>query len=215
MEPQTPSAVLKSSADFEQFKADGIEASLSQLGLFEHLAAKQNKELIAERMKLKPKGIGSKAVTGKSLALKIAFKFFDTVLTLAAMVIPGKDLLGSARSVGNEKSQVGPQSRDFNFNQYPSFFSPAFSSVAKAIEASKRPLGAGIAADGLFEPALRSFLKDRVGSNSHDIEDFERLQSLIDLWRSRAGIGPVAKLSFGKTAPENGNQTAKLSGDGL
>jgi hypothetical protein len=43
---------------------------VSQLGLFEHVAAKQNKELIAECMKLEPKGIGSKAVRGKSLALK-------------------------------------------------------------------------------------------------------------------------------------------------
>ena len=65
MKPQTPGTALKARTDFEQLKPDGIETSLGQLGLFERMAAKQNQELISQRKKLEPKGIGPKGVAGK------------------------------------------------------------------------------------------------------------------------------------------------------
>src|SRR5919197_1495268 len=136
MEPQTPSRPLKSSADFKESKPNGIEPSLSQLGVSEGVAAKENKKLITQCMKLQAQGIGAKAVAGKPLPLKIALKFLDPILTLAAVVVPVKDLPGCARAVGDNESHVSSQRRDFNLNQDAAFFSPALSSVPKAIEVS-------------------------------------------------------------------------------
>lgn len=215
MEPPTPSGTLKSSADFKESKPNRIKPSLSQLGLSEGMAAKENKELVAECMKLEPQGIGAKAVAGKPLPLKIALKFLDPILTLSAVVVPVKNLLGSARTVGDNKSHISSQRRNFNLNQYAALFSPAFSSVPKAIKESNGGLPTGILAPGVCKPALDSFLKDRVSGDAHGIKDFERFQRLIDLWRRGARIGPIAELSFGKTTPKAGNNAAKLAWDGL
>lgn len=215
MKPETPSGTLKSSANFKEFKPNRIEASLSQLGLSEDVAAKENKELIAECMKLEPQGIGPKVVTGKPLSLKIALKFLDPVLTLSAVIVPVKDLLGFPRTVGDNKPHVSSQSGDFNLNHDAALFSPAFGSVPKAIEASDGGLAPRILAHSAFKPALGFFLKDPVGGNAHGIKDVERFQGLIDLWRSRARVSPIAELSFGKTTPKKGNKAAKLACDGL
>lgn len=215
MEPQTPNGTLKASADFKEFKPNRVEPSLGQLGLFEGVAAKESKELITECMKLEPQGIGAKAVAGKPLPLKIALKFLDPVLTLSAIVVPVKDLLGCARTVGDNESHVSSQRRDFNLNQDAALFSPAFSSMPKAIEASDGDLTARILVHGAFKPALGFLLKDRVSGNAHRVKDLERFQSLIDLWCSGARIGPIAELSFGKTTPKKGNNAAKLVWDSL
>lgn len=215
MEPQTPGTARKARTDFEELKPDGIEASRGQLGLFESVAAKQNKELVSKRKKLEPKGIGSKGVTRKPMGLKIAFKFFDPVLTLAALVIPGRDLFGTAGSVGNEKTHVGSQRADFNFNDNASLFSPRFSPVPKAIEASNRSLGAGIFALSLLKPALGPFFKDLVRSNPHGIEQSQRFQGLINLWRRRTRIGAIAELRFRETPLKDRHQSVKLLSDVL
>ena len=95
------------------------------------MAAKQNKQLVSKCKKLEPKRIGSKGVAGKPMGLKIAFKFFDPVLTLAALVIPSRNLFGTAGSVGNEKPHIGSQVADFNFNDDAPLFFPRLSPVAK------------------------------------------------------------------------------------
>ena len=206
-------AALKAGTDFEQLNSDGLETSLSQLGFFKCPAAKQNQELISERKKLEPKGIGCKGVAGKSMGLKIAFDFFDPVLTFAALVIPGNDLFGTAGSVGNEKPHVGSQVADFNFDDNASLFSPRFGPVPEAIAAANRSLAAGVLALGLLKPALGLFLKDLIRSDPHGIGESQRFQSFVDLWRCRTRIGSVAELGFGETLLKDRHQPVKLLRD--
>jgi hypothetical protein len=92
-------------------------------------------------------------------------------------------------------------------------FVPASGPVAKAIEDSERHFCAGIFALGLLKPALGSFLEYRVGGDPDSVEHFKGFQALVDLWNGRAGIGPIADLTFRETLLKDGNQPAKLSGD--
>jgi hypothetical protein len=135
------------------------------------MKAKENQELVSECMELKSKGIGAVAMAGKSLGAKVAFKFLDPILALAALVIAIIDRFGFTRAVGNDKSDVCPQGTDFDFDHDSSSFVPASGSVAKAIEASDRSFAPGVFALSLFDPALGFFLKDRVGRNADGIED--------------------------------------------
>ena len=126
-----------------------------------------------------------------------------------------KDLLGSARAVGNHKAQIGAQRTDFNFNDHFSVFGPASGSVPKAIKNPDRWVAAGILACGPLQPALGSSLKHRMGADTHGIKNLERFQARIDGWRGRAGIGALADLAFSKTPPKDRHQAFKLNAGGL
>ena len=91
-----------------------------------------------KRKKLKPKGIGSKGVTGKPISLKVALDCLDPILTLAALVVPTRDLFGTAGSVANDKAHIASQVAEFNLRTMRF----CFSLVAKTIEAPNRSLGA-------------------------------------------------------------------------
>ncbi len=156
-------------------------------------------------MELKPKGISAIEVAGQPVRLKVALKLLDAILTLSSIVVMVKDLLGSARSVGNHKAQIGAQRTDFNFNDNFSVFGPASGSVPKAINPD-RLVPAGILAFGPLQPALGSSLKHRVSADTNGIKNLERFQARIDCWRSRAGIGAVADLAFRKTPPKGGDK---------
>jgi hypothetical protein len=95
---------------------------------------KEHQQLISKRMELKPKGISAIEVAGQPVRLKVALKLLDAILTLSSILVMVKDLLGSARSVGNHKAQIGAQRTDFNFNDNFSVFGPASGSVPKAIK---------------------------------------------------------------------------------
>lgn len=177
------------------------------------MKAKENQELVSECMELKSKGIGAVAMAGKSIGAKVAFKFLDPILALAALVIAVIDLLGGTGAVGNDKADVGPQRTNFDFDHDSSSFVPASGSVAKAIEASDRSFAPGVFTLGLFDPALGSFLKDRVGRNADGIEDTERFRGPVDLRSGRASIGPIADLSFRKPPLKKGNQALQFCAD--
>jgi hypothetical protein len=172
---------------------------MSELSFSKGMKTKQNQQLVSERMELKSKGIGAVAMAGKSIGAKVAFKFLDPILALAALIIAVIDLFGSTGSVGNDKADVGPQGADFDFDHDSSLFVPACGPVAKAIEESNWSFGAGVFALGLFDPARGSFLEYRVGGDADSIEGVEGFQSPVDLWSGRAGIGPIADLTFRET----------------
>ena len=164
-------------------------------------------------MEFKTKSIGAIAMAGKPVSAKIALKFFDPILALSSVVIAVIDLFGSTRAVGDDKADIGSQRTDFDLDHDPSLFVPASGPVAKAIEESDRSFGAGIFARCLVKPALGSFLEYRVGGDPDSIEHFKGFQGPVDLWSGRAGIGPIADLTFRETAFKDGNQPLKLSGD--
>lgn len=164
-------------------------------------------------MEFKSKGIGAVAVTGKPVSAKIALKFLDPILAFSSVIIAVIDLFSSTRAVGDDKADVGSQRTDFDLDHDPALFVPASGPVAKAIEDSERHFGAGILAHGLLKPALGSFLEYRVGGDPDSIEHFKGFQGPVDLWSGRAGIGPIADLTFRETSLNDRNQPAKLSGD--
>jgi hypothetical protein len=73
-------------------------------------------------MELKSQGIGAVAMAGKSIGAKVAFKFLDPILALAALIIAVIDLFGSTGAVGNDKADVGPQGADFDLDHDSSLF---------------------------------------------------------------------------------------------
>lgn len=179
------------------------------------MKTKEHQQLVSERVELKPKGIGAIAVAGQPLGVKIAFKLFDPILALSAIVVVVKDVFGSARSVGNDKAQIGAQRTDFDFGHNFSVFGPASGSVSKAIKNSDRLVAAGILAFGPLKPALGFSLKHCVGADTDRIEDLEGFQGDIDFWSGRASIGAVADLAFRKAPSKDGHQALKLNGDPL
>ena len=88
-------------------------------------------------------------------------------------------------------------------------FVPASGPVAKAIEESNRSFGTGIFALGFVNPALGSFLEYRVGGDPDRIEHFEGFQGPVDLWSGRAGIGPIADLTFREATFKDRNAADK------
>ena len=213
MKPQMTSRTPKSSANLEQLKPYGFQPSASEIGESEGVQTEQHQQLVSERMELKPKGIGTIAMAGKPIGAKVAFKFFNPILALSAVVIAVVDLFGSTGPVSDDKADIGSQRADFDFDHNSSSLVPASGSVAKAIEESHRSFGTGIFALGLFEPALGSFLEYGVRGDSDSIEHFEGFQGPVDLGSGRAGIGPIADLTFRETTLNKGNQPAKLGGD--
>lgn len=174
---------------------------------------KQHQQLVRQRMELQSKRIGTVAMAGKSIAAKAALVGFNLVFALSPLIVEVIDLFSSTGSIGNDKPNIGPQRTDFNLNQDSSSFVPAFGPVAKTIEESNGSFCAGILALGLFDPALGSFLEDGVGRNADRVKGSERFQDPIDFWSSRAGIGPIADLSFREALLKDGNQAIELSGD--
>jgi len=207
------SASYKPRPDFEQLKPYGLQPSASEIGESKRVATEQHQPLVSARMELKAKGIGVIAVAGKPIGAKVALKFFDPILALSSVIVAVIDRFGSTGAIGNDKADIGSQRADFDLDHNPSSLVPASGSVAKAIEESNRSFGAGIFPLGLFEPALGSFLEYRVGGNSDGIEHLERFQGPLDLGSGRAGIGPIADLTFRETILKEGNQPGKLGGD--
>ena len=177
------------------------------------MKAKQHEQLVSERVEFKSKGIGTVAVAGKSIGAKIALKFLDPILALSSLVIALVDLFGCTGAVGDDKADIASQRANFDLDHDPSSFVPASGPVSKAIEESNGTFCASILTLGLLNPALGSFLEYRVGGNADGIQDIERFQSPVDLWSSRAGIGPIADLTFSKAPLNNGNQPIELCGD--
>src|SRR5438093_46684 len=163
-------------------------------------------------MELKSKSIGAVAMAGKLIGTNAALKFFDAILALSSLVIVMIDLFGSTGAVGNDKADIGPQGADFDFDHNPSSLVPASGPVTKAIKESNRSFCAGILTLGFVNLALGSFLEYRVGSNADSIEDIQRFQGPVDLWSSRAGIGPVADLTFRELPLKDRNQPIQLRG---
>src|SRR5574337_1681127 len=95
-------------------------------------------------MELKPKGIGAVAMAGESVGKKIALKFLDPILALSSLVIAVIDLFGAAGAVSDDKANISSQRADFDLDNDPASFVPAFGPVTKAIEESNRSFGAGI-----------------------------------------------------------------------
>ena len=177
------------------------------------METEQHQQLVSKRMEFKSKSIGAIAMAGKPIRAKIALKFLDPILALSAVVIAVIDLFGSTRAVGDDKADIGSQRTDFDLDHDSSLFVPASGPVAKAIEESNRSFCAGIFTLGLVKPALGSFLEYRVGGDPDSIEHFEGFQGPVDLWSGRAGIGPIADLTFRETTFKDGNQPGKLSGN--
>ena len=177
------------------------------------METEQHQQLVSERMEFKTKGIGTVAMAGKPVSAKIALKFLDPILAFSSLVIAVIDLFGSTLAIGDDKADIASQRTDFDLDHDPALFVPASGPVAKAIEESNRSFGAGIFAVGLLKPALGSFLEYRVGGDPDGIEHFEGFQGPVDLWSGRAGIGPIADLTFRETTFKEGNQPTKLSGD--
>ena len=155
-------------------------------------------------MEFKSKGIGAIAMAGKPSSAKIALKFLDPIFALSSVVIAVIDLFGSTGAVGDDKADIGSQRADFDFDHNPALFIPASGPVAKAIEESERYFGAGILARCSLEPALGSFFEYRVGGDPDSIKHFEGFQGPVDLWSGRAGIGPIADLTFRETTFKEG-----------
>jgi hypothetical protein len=109
-----------------------------KLGLSKCVKTKENQQLVSERMELEAKSVGAIAVAGKPIGQKIALKFLDAVLTLSAIIVPGKDALSSTRAVGNNEADVGAQRTHFDLNHDPAFSLPAFGPMPKAIENPER-----------------------------------------------------------------------------
>src|SRR5437868_3825332 len=165
---------------------------------------KQHEQLVSERMEFKSKGIGAVAVAGKPIRAKIALKLLNPILALSPLVIAIIDLFGSTRATGDDKADISSQRANFNLDHDPSSFVPASGSVAKAIEESNRSFCTGVFALGLVNPALGSFIEYRVRGDADRIEDLERFQSPVDFWSGRAGIGPIADLTFSKPPLKDG-----------
>jgi hypothetical protein len=89
---------------------------MSEVSFFKRMQTKEHQQLVSERVELKPKGIGTIAVAGQPVRVKIALKLFDPILALSSIVIVVKDVFGSAGTVGNDKAQVGAQRTDFDFD---------------------------------------------------------------------------------------------------
>lgn len=177
------------------------------------METEQHQQLVSEGMEFKTKGIGAVAMTGKPVSAKVALKFLDPILALSSVVIAVIDHLGSTRAVGDDKADIGSQRADFDLDHDSSLFVPASGPVAKAIKESNRSFRAGIFPGGLFKPALGSFLEYRVGGDPDGIEHFKGFQGPVDIWSGRAGIGPVADLTFRETPLNDGNEPLKLGGD--
>ena len=213
MKPEVASAANKARPDFEQLKPQGLQSGVSELSLSKRMDTEQHQQLVSERVELKAKGIGAKAVAGKPIGAKIAFKFLDPILALSPLIIAIVDCFGSTRAIGDDKADIGSQRANFNLDHDPSSFVPASGPVPKAIEESNGNFSAGILTLGLVNPALSSFIEYRVRCNPDGIQDIERFQCPVDLWIGRAGIGPIADLTFSKAPPNNRNQPIQLSGD--
>lgn len=213
MKPQMASALYKPRPDFEQLKPYGFQPSASEIGESEGVQTEQHQQLVSERMELKSKGVGAIAVAGKPIGAKIALKFFDPILALSSVIIAVVDRFGSTRPVSDDKADIGSQRADFDLDHNPSSLVPASGSVAKAIEESNRSFCTGIFALGLFNPALGSFLEYRVRGDSDSIEHFEGFQGPVDFGSGRAGIGPIANLTFRETTLKEGNEPGNLGGD--
>lgn len=188
---------------------------MSEVSFFKRMHTKEHQQLVSERVELKAKGIGTIAVAGQPVRVKIALKFFDPILALSSVVVAVKDDFGSARTVGNDKAQVGAERTDFDFDHNFSLFGPASRSMSKAIKNSDRFVVPGILTFGPLEPALGLFLEDGIGAHADSIEHVERFQGRVDRWSSRAGIGAVAELGFRETPLKDRNQAFKLNGDAL
>jgi len=188
---------------------------MSELGGSKHAETEQNQQLVSKRMELKSKGIGAIAVAGEPVGAKVALKFLDPVLTLSSVVIAVKDFFGSARSVGNDKTEVVAQRAHFDLDHDSAVFLPASGPVAKGIKNSDGLLGAGIFALSFLEPGFGFLLEHAIGADTDGIEHVEGFQRRVDLRRGRAGIGPIADLAFRETTLNDGNQAAKLNGDAL
>src|SRR6266478_1332747 len=156
-------------------------------------------------MEFKSKSIGAIAMAGKPIGAKIALKFLDPILALSSVIIAVIDSFGSTLAVGDDKADIGSQRADFDFDHNPSSLVPASGPVAKTIEESNRSFCAGIFTLGLLKPALGSFLEYRVGGDPDRVEHFEGFQGSVDLWSGRAGIGPIADLTFRETTLKDGN----------
>ena len=158
MKPQVASAAYKPRPDFEQLKPQGLQSGVSELSLSKRMDTEQHQQLVSERVELKAKGIGAKAVAGKPIGAKIAFKFLDPILALSAVVIAVIDLFGSTRAVGDDKADIGSQRTDFDLDHDPASLVPACGPMAKAIEESNRSFGADIFAFGLLSQRSVLFL---------------------------------------------------------
>src|SRR3990172_2147319 len=204
MKPQAASGALKAGADFEQLEPQGFHPSLSELGSSKDVETKQHQQLVGQGMELESKGIGAVAVTGEPVGEKIALEFLDPVLTLSSVVIAVKDFFGSARSVGNDKTEVVAQRAHFDLDHDSAVFLPASGPVAKGIKNSDGLVRAGILAFCPLEPALGSLFEHGIGGDPDGIERAEGFQRRVDFRRGRAGIGPIADLAFGKTKFDEG-----------
>ena len=213
MKPQVASGALEASPHFEQLKPQGFQPGAGEIGGSKRVKTEQHQQLVSKRVELESKGISAVVMTGKPIGAKVALKFLDPILALSSLIIAVINLFGSTRAIGDDKADIGSQRTDFDFDHDPALFVPASGPVAKAIEESNRSFGAGIFAFGLLKPPLGSFLEYRVGGDPDSIEHLEGFQGPVDLWSGRAGIGPIADLTFRETTFKDGNQTAKLSGD--
>ena len=92
-------------ADLDEFL---LEAR--QRPIFDRLGRRQRAqevaEIIGERMKLKPHGVGGERAAGEPRPSDRALALFDPLLARAALVVEGDDILGGASHVGDNKADA-------------------------------------------------------------------------------------------------------------
>ena len=109
-------------------------------------------------MEQQAEGIGSKAVAAQAVRSKAIFKLFNTVLTLATIVIEGKDGTAAAWQVGDQETQVGTGRGLFGLVADAPLMRPGVSAIAKAGKGALRLAGSTITSGETTLQPLRSTL---------------------------------------------------------
>ena len=90
MDANTAGGLADASADFEQPSTQSFD--LGRTPRLRELQAEQVDQVVGQTVQQQAEGVGQKAMTTQTVGAKTILEFLDAVLTLATIVVKGKDL---------------------------------------------------------------------------------------------------------------------------
>jgi hypothetical protein len=149
--------------------------------------------------------IGSEAVTAQAVSGKTILEFFNTVLTLPAIVIEGKNGTAAAFQVGDQKAQVGSRFAVFGLVADAPLMRPAVSAIEKAGKGALWLAGSTIPSRETTLQVLSFLLQSWVGSYANHVLDAEKLTEFIEQWQSKTGVSAQFDAGLGKLSLQSRN----------
>ena len=128
--------------------------------------AQEVAEIVGERVKLKPHGIGSERPARQPRPLDRALAFLDPLLGRAAPIVEGENPLGRAEQVGDDEADARNKlaRMPLDFGDNPAWLGPAFGLIGKiGVEPPHMVRGSP---DGALEQAADPVLQDAVGGDA-------------------------------------------------